>query len=244
MTNSNSILSVVPRSTDPDFPDSINSNDFYSTPPLESEQDWLDHPERFNGQFEYRFILPFAGPYVFGYSSRGVGRCKVVLRNQGEWIHVLVYEPKDTGTISVTNFIEHIATQIYWGFLRDRDPRRITWTLKYRPEDMRPKGGYLRARFYWNGYRFWYNADTELGSLQIVPRKRLRDLFWPTPKLERVSRMSRPDFHAAPKPDVIPSPENEPFDYLSFWESYQESPAQLPGETKAPEGTEVNDERS
>ena len=176
--------------------------------------------------YQYRFVLPFGGHFIFGYETHGFGQCEVVLRKErnSNTIHVLIYEPHSTGSTSVTNRIENIATQVYWGFLTHFDPKDITWTIRYLKERGHA-GLFFPQRLYWDGSRFWYSRDQHTGPLITYRVKRNWLKFWKYEETrERVCDLPAPAYRAKKLPEMIVSPSpiiQACIDFEAIWKGFE-----------------------
>jgi hypothetical protein len=140
------------------------------------------------------FDFRYAGwDFLNGYTRPDVGHCKVRIKyeNNTDTYHIRIHEPRDTGTVSVTNWIEHIATGIYWSFLTAKDPRRITWTIHYEAESaVGSKAHDFPCALYWDGTQFHYNLPQKI---ETRPKAwNLRDWYFEMRKAERENERIKP----------------------------------------------------
>jgi hypothetical protein len=104
---------------------------------------------------EISFDLSYSGSFLsYPYSF---GACPVKIRCEDSRRIITITQRPNVGTTSVTNAIEHIATQLYYGFLKGTDPTKLYFNIRMEEVRTWEKPYEYSQVLYWDGTRFLYN---------------------------------------------------------------------------------------
>lgn len=88
-----------------------------------------------------------------GYPHGKVGTCPIEIKKENGKTTVIVTEPEEMATTSVTNRFESIATKLYYYCLRNERPESITW-MQHDIKDLAGRESICEVSLTWNGKQY------------------------------------------------------------------------------------------
>jgi hypothetical protein len=105
---------------------------------------------------EITFDLPYSGSSFLAY-PHSFGSCPVKIRIDGRKRYVTITQRPGSGTTSVVGTIEHIATELYYGFFQGTHPRDLYFKIRMEEVESWEKPYEFEQPLYWDGNQFLYD---------------------------------------------------------------------------------------